>query len=127
MPKVTEDYVPRLLALKDIIQNAPQYKVDLPMMSFITAVRTVYIDTQLDLRFAAKAAGLSLAQLQDYNPALLRDVTSPKTDFHLLIPHQPAKRLQQSLILHLNHSGCAGMLTKLNRVILYHALHVNLV
>lgn len=97
LPKVTEDYVPRLLALKDIIQNAPRYNLELPKMSVKPAVRRVHIDTQLDLRFAAKAAGLSLAQLQDYNPALLRDVTSPKTDIHLLMPHTQAKRLQAKL------------------------------
>ncbi len=97
LPDETKDYIPRLLALKDLIVRAEHFHLKLPPLSIHSPVRTVYIEKQLDLNLAAKMAGITIEKLQRYNPGLLRDVTSPTHSIHLIIPHQSAQKLQFAL------------------------------
>lgn len=97
LPQETRVYVPRLLALKDIIVNARMYQVTLPELHLAPKVQAVLIEDQIDLAFAAQMAGLSVTHLQNYNPGLLRHATSPQQHVHLLLPHEHARRLQKTL------------------------------
>jgi membrane-bound lytic murein transglycosylase D len=86
LPKETEEYVPRLLALREIVADPRQQGVSLrsiPDEPYLTAVQ---IDSQLDLATAAKMAEMDLEELHRLNPGFNRWATAPDGPHRLLLP-----------------------------------------
>ncbi len=86
LPRETSDYVPKLLAVVDLIKNKKKYGINLPAIANKPHVELVSPDIQFDLSIAAQYAGISLIQLQDLNPAYNHWSTSPNGPYHLLLP-----------------------------------------
>jgi len=86
LPKETEDYVPKLLALVDILRNHEKYGIELPYIANEQALTYVDTKSQLDLAYAAELANLSVAEIQLLNPAFNHWATSPDGPHRLLIP-----------------------------------------
>lgn len=97
LPRETQQYVPKLLALVDILRNHKKYGVELPYISNEQVL--TYIDTgsQLDLAYGAQLANLSLAEIQLLNPAFNHWATSPDGPHNLLIPTIVASSFSQKL------------------------------
>jgi len=87
LPKETQKYVPKLLALVDILRNHQKYGVELPYISNIQALTYVDVESQIDLSYAAELAELSLAEIQLLNPAFNHWATSPEGPHKLLLPN----------------------------------------
>lgn len=86
LPSETEQYVPRLLALREIVADPQQQGISLrsiPDEPYLTAVR---IDSQLDLATAAKMAEMDLEELHRLNPGFNRWATAPDGPHRLLLP-----------------------------------------
>ncbi|RUO60592.1 LysM peptidoglycan-binding domain-containing protein [Pseudidiomarina insulisalsae] len=97
LPRETRAYVPKLLALADILRNQDTYQVSwlaIENQPYLTLVET---ETQIDLALAAEQAGLELEQLHHYNSGYNRWATDPEGPHRLLLPQQNAQRLQQWL------------------------------
>lgn len=88
LPKETSGYVPKLLALADIIANQDKYNIDIPSIANKPAVTLVDPGEQLDLAIAAQYAGISVKELQGLNPAYNQWSTAPDGPQQLLIPIQ---------------------------------------
>jgi len=86
LPKETEAYVPKLLALADILQNPEKYNVTLPVIDNEPAIQQVDVNSQIDLALAADLAGMDVAQLQRLNPGFNQWATAPDGPHTLLIP-----------------------------------------
>ena len=86
LPKETENYVPKLLALVDILRNHEKYGVELPYIQNEQVLSYVDTESQLDLAYAAKLADLTIAEIQLLNPAFNHWATSPDGPHKLLIP-----------------------------------------
>ena len=86
LPKETENYVPKLLALVDIIRNHKKYNIDLPVIPNKQVLTYVDTGSQLDLAYAAELADLSVAEIQLLNPAFNHWATSPSGPHKLLVP-----------------------------------------
>ncbi|CAH0524964.1 LysM peptidoglycan-binding domain-containing protein [Vibrio hippocampi] len=86
LPKETSSYVPKLLALADILAHRDKYGVDIPAIPNHQALATVDPQEQLDLAIAAKYAGISTKELQSYNPAYNQWATAPSGRQSLLLP-----------------------------------------
>ncbi|SEG61362.1 LysM peptidoglycan-binding domain-containing protein [Vibrio hangzhouensis] len=86
LPKETSGYVPKLLALADILANKEKYGVDIPPIPNQPALELVDPNEQLDLAIAAKYAGISVKELQSYNPAYNQWATAPDGPQTLLLP-----------------------------------------
>lgn len=86
LPKETSGYVPKLLALADVVANQKKYGIDIPEISNQPVLGQVDPKEQLDLAIAANYAGLSIKQLQSYNPAYNQWATAPEGPFHFLLP-----------------------------------------
>ncbi|PJG59005.1 lytic transglycosylase [Aeromonas cavernicola] len=97
LPRETQMYVPKILAMADMISNADKYNVTLPVLANEPKLRVVNTGGQLDLNVAAQLAGLRTAQLKEVNPALSRGVTSPKGPYRLLVPVEYADTLELAL------------------------------
>ena len=90
LPKETENYVPKLLALVDIIRNHKKYNVELPFIPNKQVLTYVDIGSQLDLAYAAELSDLSVAEIQLLNPAFNHWATSPSGPHKLLVPSRIA-------------------------------------
>lgn len=86
VPRETKAYIPRLLALAEIIQNPQRYKVTLPEIAHAPYFEEVNIGSQIDLSHAAKLAGISYKDLIKLNPGFNRWATAPYRPYKLLIP-----------------------------------------
>lgn len=90
LPNETMDYVPKLLAIADIIKDPQQYGMELPNLPNKPYFKVVEIPGQLDLEVASDLAGISLKELQWLNAGFLRFATPPNGPNRLLIPAKKA-------------------------------------
>lgn len=97
LPRQTMSYVPKLLALSQIIARPDEYGINLPAIANKPAFARVQVPGQIDLEQAAKLAGVSEAKLEALNPGLLQDVTLPRGASTLLVPIQARETLITAL------------------------------
>lgn len=97
LPTETEAYVPKLLALADILQNAEKYNLTLPVIDNEPAIQQVDVDNQIDLALAADLAGMDVAELQRLNPGFNQWATAPDGPHTLLIPNENVEKFETAL------------------------------
>lgn len=86
LPRETETYVPRLLAIAAVIAAPESFGVNLnsiPNQRYLTQVK---LASQINLDTAAKLAGMSRAEFSRLNPGYVRDATGPQGPHQLLLP-----------------------------------------
>jgi membrane-bound lytic murein transglycosylase D len=97
LPTETKIYVPRLLALAEIIQYPERYRITLPDIPHEPYFEEVNIGSQIDLNQAAKLAGISYKDLIKLNPGYNRWATAPYKPFKLLIPRAKVADFSRNL------------------------------
>jgi membrane-bound lytic murein transglycosylase D len=97
LPRETSAYVPRLLALAEIVAHPEKYGVTLPELTPEIPFRVLATGGQLDLNVAADATQLPVATLYQWNPALNQWSTPPEGPHHLLVPKNTPAAAQASL------------------------------
>ncbi len=97
VPRETQIYVPRLLALAEIISNPSRYKLVLPEIAYLPYFEEVNIGSPIDLNHAAKMAGMSYKELIKLNPGFNRWTTAPNKPFKLLIPTEKVQQFYFNL------------------------------
>ncbi|MGZ5027740.1 MAG: LysM peptidoglycan-binding domain-containing protein, partial [Methylobacter sp.] len=97
LPKETEDYVPRLLAVARIFANADKYNIDLQHIPNKPYCELVDVKSQLDLNKAAELADTPLNEFLKLNPGFNHSSTAPQGPHHLLIPVEKAHSFKQNL------------------------------
>ncbi len=91
LPKETRAYVPKLLALKEIISNPELYSISLRCIPDAPGFQQVKTSAQIDLALAAELAELDLKTLYNYNPAFNRWATDPDGPHSLILPTASAE------------------------------------
>ena len=99
VPHETKVYVPRLLALAEIIKYPQRYHVTLPDIPHTPYFQEVNIGSQIDLNQAAKLAGITYRELIKLNPGFNRWATAPYQPFKLLIPAEKVTNFYHQLSL----------------------------
>lgn len=97
LPRETTMYVPKLLAVVEIIANPKKYGVTLPDIPNAPYFSIVKTGGQLDLSRAAKMAGVSVEELYMLNPGFNRWATPPNGPDRLLVPLKHEKQLKTAL------------------------------
>ncbi|MCC5014919.1 MULTISPECIES: lytic transglycosylase [unclassified Legionella] len=97
VPQETKAYVPRLLALAEIIKYPQRYHITLPDIPHVPYFEEVNIGSQIDLNHAAKLAGISYKDLIKLNPGFNRWTTAPYKPFNLLIPADKVAHFNRNL------------------------------
>jgi membrane-bound lytic murein transglycosylase D len=97
LPKETRAYVPKLLALADIVKRPEQFNIKLYEIENVEVIAQVDIKSQLDLAKAASLAELSLPELQRLNPGFNRWATDPDGPHRLLLPKHKIAHFEQGL------------------------------
>ncbi len=98
LPRETKAYIPKLLALAEIIKYAPQYHVHLPDIPFKPSFETVNVGSQIDLVQAARYAEISYKDLIRLNPGYNRWATPPYAPYHLNLPIEKAELFKQKIL-----------------------------
>ena len=99
VPTETKAYIPRLLALAEIIQNPQRYHIELPDIPHAPYFEEVNIGSQIDLSHAAKLAGISYQDLIKLNPGFNRWATAPYRPYKLLIPASKVEDFSRNLAI----------------------------
>lgn len=97
LPKETSVYVPRLLAISELIKQPEKYNLALSPIDnapFLTVVET---GSQFDLALAAKLAGITTDEIYQLNPGYNRWATSPEGPHRLVLPLSQADIFQRAL------------------------------
>ena len=97
LPRETSAYVPRLLALVDIVRNPSAYGLTLPELSDDPQFVVVETGSQLDLALAAELAGIEIDTMYAYNPGYNRWSTNPDGPHSLVMPIAAAETFATAL------------------------------
>jgi membrane-bound lytic murein transglycosylase D len=97
LPAETRTYVPRLLAIRELVADPAKHGVTLPALRNTQFFDVVEIDGQIDMALAAELAGVETDRLYQLNPGVNRWATDPDGPHRLLIPVERAERFAAML------------------------------
>ena len=93
----TKDYVPKLLALKELFGNPEKYGFEFHPISNEPSYTIVELKGQIDLALAADLAGITINELYQLNPAFNRWATAPEGPHRLLLPKDKSTQFELAL------------------------------
>jgi len=97
LPKETEAYVPKMIALAQILKDPKRYGVSFPKIADQPYFATVDVGSQIDLAQAADLAGIKLDELYLLNPGFNQWATSPDGPHKLNVPTDNAENFSLKL------------------------------
>ena len=97
VPRETSAYVPRLMALVEIVRDPAQFGLTLPELVNEPQFVVADVGGQLDLALAAELAGMDLDALYAYNAGNNRWATDPAGPHRLILPIDIADDFQNAL------------------------------
>jgi len=86
LPAETRGYVPRLLAVVELIKNPQKYGQTIAPVANKPQLESVFVYSQLDLSLISEWTGLSLDEIYMFNPDLNRWATPDTPRYELLLP-----------------------------------------
>lgn len=99
MPEETRDYVPKLLAMKNIVGTPERLGLSLPPLENHPYFVSVPIERDIDVATAARLAGISLDDFQALNPQMDKPVILAAGTPQVLLPYDSANRFVRQLAL----------------------------
>ena len=103
IPKETKLYIPRLLAVAEVIKNADKYGVTLPEIVNKPYFTQLQITKPVNLQQVAKISGATVATLRKLNPDYSHPVLPVKKGSYLLLVPTgvPTTRARKSLVINM--------------------------
>lgn len=86
LKRETKHYVPKLMAMVNIVANPERYGIKLPDIPNEPYFARVETDSQVDLGVIARLSGMEVEDLHYINPGYRRWATDPKGPHHVLVP-----------------------------------------
>ena len=100
MPAETRHYMPKLQAVKNIIANPTQYGIDLTEVPNQPYFVEVPASKHIDVKLAAKMAGMPVEEFQSLNPGNSRPVIKAEGERMLLVPADKADSFRSNMENH---------------------------
>jgi membrane-bound lytic murein transglycosylase D len=97
MPQETKQYVPKLLALAEIIKNPARYNIVLPTITTKPTLASVQANDKVDLRAVAASSGIDMDTMKKLNPGYTNLATAKNAPNILLVPAHKAKEVIQAM------------------------------
>lgn len=97
LPSETRNYVPKLLAVKDLVSHPERYGIAIDMLPNQPYFDQVTVNASLDIRSAARLAGMSRDEFIALNAAFPRNLIRSDTPVCLLVPVDKADKFQHNL------------------------------
>ena len=86
MPSETRNYVPKLLAVRNLVMNPQNYGLQLPEIQHSPYFKAVSVDTPMDIMAAAHLANIPENEFLALNPGFKTPVFIPKSGRKMLLP-----------------------------------------
>lgn len=96
MPAETRNYVPKLLAVRNLINNPQAFGLNLPTIKHEPYFKAVTVNTPLDILAAAHLANISESEFLALNPAFKTPVFMPKGNRRMLLPVSAARTFESN-------------------------------
>lgn len=109
LPTETMNYVPRFLAVAQIIKNPQQYGVSLPPIANRPHFREVAIPGAIDLNELSRISGVSRGELYALNPGHRGNYTDPFAPNRILIPNEVSASVDTKIAKMKTVSGSGGL------------------
>ncbi|WP_131669015.1 LysM peptidoglycan-binding domain-containing protein [Psychrobacter pygoscelis] len=113
LPTETQNYVPRFLAVADIVAKPEQYGVYLPAIANRQHFRSVPVNYGISLAEVAQVTGVSVDELQKLNPALIASRIDSSGPQRVVIPNDVNVNLDAKISA-LGGYGSAGTMQAQN-------------
>jgi membrane-bound lytic murein transglycosylase D len=97
LPAETRAYVPKLLAMKRLMAEPERYGLDFAPLPNQPYFAVIDIDSQLDLKIAARLAGTGYDEIAALNPGYNRWATDPDGPHRLLVPIDSADAFEAAV------------------------------
>jgi membrane-bound lytic murein transglycosylase D len=97
LPKETQAYVPKLLAMRRLVNEPEKYDIAISPIPNTPYFARVETRGQIDLKLAAEIAGVTDEELYELNPAFHRWATDPQGPHYLLLPVDGAQVFTQNI------------------------------
>lgn len=94
----TRIYVPRLLALAEIIAHPEIYKIEFPLIPNAPYLAQIDVGKQMELTHTAYLAGLSLKDLKKLNPGFNQSLTDPNGPHKIILPIENVIRFSENFM-----------------------------
>lgn len=86
LPRETQAYVPRLLAISAIVANPEAFDIELPPVENMNPLKEVTLPSPFDVAVVADALALEVSQIYEFNPALRGPLWSDESPLRLILP-----------------------------------------
>ena len=93
----TAAYVPKLLAIRDLVARPDAHGIDLPVIDNVPFFAVVETEGQIDIALAAELGSLDINALYELNPGVNRWATDPDGPHRLLVPVEQATDIATAL------------------------------
>ncbi len=100
MPNETRHYVPKLIALRNIVMRSKELGLELPEAPNEPYFVSIEKTRPIDLKLAAQFAGMSVEEFVSLNPAHNRPVISASKNNQILIPTKREKQFLEAIEKH---------------------------
>ncbi|MBA2815602.1 murein transglycosylase D [Candidatus Pantoea persica] len=97
LPRETTVYVPKMLALSELLKNNKLCGIKLPPPGESRALARVEVGQQMQLTQAAEMADMSLNKLKSFNTGYKKGATAPNGPQYILVPKSHVAQLRSSL------------------------------
>ena len=97
LKRETREYVPRLMAVRNILRDPEKYGIALKPLENRPTLRVIDLEIQTDISVAASFLSLTLKQLHFLNLGYKRRVTPPNGPHHLVVPADESQALLEGL------------------------------
>ncbi len=98
MPAETRNYYPKLQAIKNIVQNPNDYGIKLPTIYNEPFFVQIFKDQDIDVKRAAKLAGMSHEEFSTLNPSFNRPVIVASHNHSMLMPTDKLDQFIENLV-----------------------------
>jgi membrane-bound lytic murein transglycosylase D len=102
MPQETRNYVPKLIALRNILRDPEKYGVVLPKIANEPFFFIIDKEQSIDLALAARIADMTIAEFVELNPSHHRPIINASRTNRIILPVDKAQGFQTALQDHLD-------------------------
>lgn len=97
LPSETTAYVPKLLAVREIIRNPSKYNQQLKFIKNEQAIDYINIKSQLNIKKISQLSGVSINKIYNLNPGINRWITPPIANYKLVLPIDSITKFKKKL------------------------------
>ena len=95
LPTETRQYVPKLLALAEIVAHSQKYGIQLSFIANKPLLQKVRLNNQMSLSLAAQLAGLLPTEFKRLNAGYRRETMAPEGAYDIILPIDKVRPFKQ--------------------------------